>query len=498
MITSFTKTKKWIAVAGIASMSISMLAACGNKETTSAAVNTNEEKPLELSVMMIQQLAEPPKNDSPILQKIQEETHTKLDITWVPASSYDDKVSATIAAGTMPDLLLIRRNKESAMLQAQNAGVFWDLAPYLKDTKNLKNMSEVSKNNATIDGQLFGIPRERVLARYGMIFRKDWLDQLGLQPPKSVDDIYTIAKAFTENDPDQNGKNDTFGIQEDSTMELLKQLAVYSGGANGWGLKDGKIIPDFMYPDFKASLDLYKKMIDEKLIGADFPIAKKYEYFNQEKAGIYFAVLDDAIVRHTDLMKQNPAVVVDIAQNFEGPQGERARATLGYDNILAIPKSSVPDEGKLKQIIAFLDQLGEEPLQSLLMYGVEGTDYTVEDNQAVIIAGSSGSGDWKNFKWDDPYAGITPKETEIEAKVKNTIISNSGIAVIDYSAGLISATNTDKGSELRKAITDAQVRYVLGELDDKGWEDAIAKWRSSGGDQIIEEFTANYNETASK
>lgn len=147
----------------------------------------------------------------------------------MPASSYDDKVSATIAAGTMPDLLLIRRNKESAMLQAQNAGVFWDLAPYLKDTKNLKNMSEVSKNNATIDGQLFGIPRERVLARYGMIFRKDWLDQLGLQPPKSVDDIYTIAKAFTENDPDQNGKNDTFGIQEDSTMELLKQLAVYSG-----------------------------------------------------------------------------------------------------------------------------------------------------------------------------------------------------------------------------------------------------------------------------
>lgn len=481
-----------------------VVAACGSSANTPAASAGQSpgaavDKPLQLNVMMIQQLAEPPKKDSPFLKKIEEHTNTKLDISWVPGAgnAYDDKVSATIASGDLPELLLIRKNKESANLNAQLSGVFWELTPYLKDTKNLVNMNSVAVKNASISGKLYGIPRERVLARYGMVIRKDWLDNLGLQMPKTIDELYTVAKAFTENDPDGDGKKNTFGIQEDASMELLKQLTVYNGGPNGWGLKDGKVQPDFLYPEFKSALDLYKKMVSEKIISADFPIAKKYDYFNQGKAGIYFSVMDDANTRHVDLLKQNTKAVIDVAATLDS-KNQLTRGTTGYDSLLAIPKSSVKDEAKLKEIIAVLDKMGDDSMLSLINAGIESADYTLEGGSAKKIAGSKGSEDWQNFRWGNPYGGIKMVKTPLETKIDGLFEEQKSKAVVDLSASLLSDTNTKSGNDLRKNITDAQVKYVLGELDEKGWNDAVEKWRKSGGDKVIEEFTADYQKNNGK
>lgn len=110
---SFRKSSQWFKLVCITCLSASLLAACSpaKKETPSAEQSDAAgatTKPLELKVMMIQQLAEPPKKDSPYLKKIEEYTNTKLDITWVPGAgtAYDDKVSATIASGNMPDVIL--------------------------------------------------------------------------------------------------------------------------------------------------------------------------------------------------------------------------------------------------------------------------------------------------------------------------------------------------------------------------------------------------------
>jgi putative aldouronate transport system substrate-binding protein len=497
------KAKTVFSVICVACLTASLLAACsGKKDSPSASSSTaaTTQQPLALNVMMIQQQPEPIPKDSLLIKKLEENTNTKLDIAWVPATgtTYDDKVSATIASGKLPDIMLLRKIKETAALNAQLSGAFWDVTPYLKDYKNLSKMNPIAMQNASVGGKLYGIPRERVLARYGMIFRKDWLDNLGLQQPKTVDDIYKIAKAFTLNDPDKNGKNDTFGIQEDATMELLKQLTVYNGGPNAWGLKDGKITPDFMYPEFKTALDLYRKMVSEKIISPDFPIAKKYDYFNQEKAGIYFSVLDDGGSRHTDLMKSNPKAAVDIASNFDGPTGQHVRGTLGYDSMLVIPKSSVASEAKVKQIIGFLDKTAEEPIQTLFRWGIEGSDYTLENGMAKKIPNSKGAGDISGFQWDAPLAGIKGVRTPVEEKINKMIEDNKQLAVVDFSAALLSDTNTQKGKDLMKAITDAETKFLLGELDDKGWNDAVAKWRKDGGDKIIEEFTADYNKNKSK
>ncbi|WJH36557.1 extracellular solute-binding protein [Paenibacillus sp. CC-CFT747] len=42
--------------------------------------------------------------------------------------------------------------------------------------------------------------------------RQDWLDKLGLKAPTTYDEYVNVLKAFTNNDPDGNGKKDTYGF----------------------------------------------------------------------------------------------------------------------------------------------------------------------------------------------------------------------------------------------------------------------------------------------
>ena len=115
------------------------------------------------------------------------------------------------------------------MLNAQLSGYFWDLAPYLKDTSNLSKMSEEAVRNATVNGSLYGIPRERVLARYGMIFRKDWLDNLGLNEPKQPGISIPLPKHSRKMTPIRTDRKIPLASRKTVRWNCLN-LTVYNGG----------------------------------------------------------------------------------------------------------------------------------------------------------------------------------------------------------------------------------------------------------------------------
>ena len=73
-------------------------------------------------------------------------------------------------------------------------------------------MKEIITNNASIDGKTYATDRARALGRNGVTIRKDWLENLGLEEPKTIDEFYNVLKAFTKDDPDGNGKDDTYGL----------------------------------------------------------------------------------------------------------------------------------------------------------------------------------------------------------------------------------------------------------------------------------------------
>ena len=93
-----------------------------------------------------------------------------------------------------------------------------------------------------VDGKVYSLYQGRPLSRQGLIYRKDWADNLGLSAPKTVDEFYEMARAFSEDDPDGNGKNDTIGLTDRSDLifGVFKTIASWHGTPNNWGEKDGR------------------------------------------------------------------------------------------------------------------------------------------------------------------------------------------------------------------------------------------------------------------
>ena len=63
--------------------------------------------------------------------------------------------------------------------------------------------------------------------------RTDWLDKLGLQPPKTTNDVLSISKAFADRDPDGNNRKDTYGLA--ITKELFGGSMGLEGFMAGYG-----------------------------------------------------------------------------------------------------------------------------------------------------------------------------------------------------------------------------------------------------------------------
>lgn len=506
--------KKTIAKRGLlaaAMMSMAFTAACGSSQPAepsggAAAPNGSgaPSGPVEITMMNQYLSAEPPKMDSEAVKLLQEYTNSKLNITWVPSSSYNEKVTASIAAaGDLPQVLLVKDDRNPAIIEAARAGMFWEVGPYLNDFPNLASLDKQRFTNISIDGKVYGIYRWRPIARNGIILRKDWLDNLGLQEPKTVDDLLNVFKAFTHNDPDKNGQNDTFGLSLDSGGALFNHFLAMMGAPNGWEYKDGTMIPEIMTPEYIDTLKLLRQMFQDKVYNSDFPLVKdRTVLVNQGKAGIYIGAYDDLNARFTDLYKSNPQAKLVPVANVSGPKGIKVEAGTGYNSVFMFPKTSIKTEEELKTILGFIDKLGDEKVQNLMTWGVEGKHYKMEEGKAVRIDEQVFTNEVYNnifplMVFDGTKAIAGKLDPNVE-KYNQLIQENENYAVPDPALPLISKTYMEKGKQLDQTITDARTKFIIGELDEKGFQDALAAWRKSGGDQIIAEYKEAYEKTNAK
>nr|WP_281400061.1 extracellular solute-binding protein [Microvirga zambiensis] len=125
---------------------------------------------------------------------------------------------------------------------------------------------------STFKNRVVQIPFQRTMTGLGV--RKSWLEKVGEQPPKTWDDVIRIGKKFQEQDPDGNGRKDTFGI----AMQAGDAPSITGGGINllvyGNGLphplvnEKGDIVID--QPDVSKAVTEYIKLFTEyKLVSPE-------------------------------------------------------------------------------------------------------------------------------------------------------------------------------------------------------------------------------------
>ncbi|MEW9702515.1 extracellular solute-binding protein [Paenibacillus sp. SI8] len=461
---------------------------------------TADSKPTAITIMAPLNTAETPPDT--IIKELEKVTNTKLTYQFFPADTYEEKVNTTLATGALPQVTYLKN--QATFIQMKSAirdGQFWEIGPYLKDFPNLSKMKSTTNENTKVDGKLYTLYHGVDIARQGMIYRKDWADKLGLKAPANTDELYAMMKAFTEQDPDGNGKKDTIGLADrnDLIYGAFKTVDNWLGVPNNWGAKDAKLLPEFMFPEYVASMDYFKKLRDEGLINKDFAATSKTDQqklFTKGTAGIYIGAMTDVSTLNKDLIKNVPNAVVDVHSMVAGSNGKMSSWALGgYNNVLLFPKSAIKTEADLKKILAFFDKMMTPEVANLVTWGIKDANYTVVDGKAKKTDEEKWTREVKAFAdasiGDEDTTGRYLGVPLIPAsgKADELKIANLKNAVQDPTAALDSKTNLEKGVQLQAIITDATYKYIYGTIDKAGFDKAVEDWKSRGGSKIIEEYS---------
>lgn len=478
-----------------------VLAACGAREP-GAEEKKNDAFFLSMAVSPVGEV--PPANNG-VEQAIQAYTNTELQIQWIPLSAYEEKVKVMIASGEMPKL--IKLSYTPTIIATLKAGQFWELGSRLKDYKNLSAPDKRYYDNISVGGKIYGIPLYRDLGRATVQYRKDWFEALGLKVPVTLEDWYRVIRALALEDPDHNGKDDTYGMvlekrYNQDISSLLTRLSVSQGGPNKWRVDNGSFTPEFMTEPFLETMKLFRRLYQEKLINQDFAIADATEttkLYDRGRAGIQIGG-GNAQTWQDKLAVSAPGAVVEVAP-LAGPGGIRLPGEPGNAGFLAIPKDSVKTEEEVGRILSFLDKLLEPPMQTVLAKGIEGRHWKDEGGYTIVTDRVLDLKEVKPYRDTLPFLGssnpaLKPvQQPELFRKNQQLGKANEAYIVPDPTLSLESDTYAEHGKELEQMITDAETKFIMGKLDEAGWKAEIGKWRRAGGDKLMEEYKAAYRKS---
>ena len=175
-----------------------------------------------------------------------------------------------------------------------NAGITTDITNYVEGWKEYKE-GDVRKEIVDLwkTGSKFRMLPSEEGWKLALIYRKDWIDKLGLKPPETVDEFKTVAYAMAQKDPDGNGKNDTYGfvVESDSTWNLGNMI--YAFGADGYfdmadsGYSTGK---GYLKNDaLKKMITMFSEMYRDKVMNPNaFTTPNVTGEFEAGKTGMFF------------------------------------------------------------------------------------------------------------------------------------------------------------------------------------------------------------------
>jgi putative aldouronate transport system substrate-binding protein len=360
----------------------------------------------ELSFLMPTYKEQPPSMTNGVIDGIEELTRTSIDVTWVPDATYAEKYSLMQVSGDLPSITYLPKKllRSGVWISAARNGVFWEIPEStLRDYDNLAAaINESTYRDAAIDGKIYGVPKSSWSALNGLFYRSDWLDAVGMEPPETMDEIYEVARAFTFEDPDGNGRDDTYGFsyiddgENETAWAGFDAFVVAAGGYNRWGIENGSAVPYFDTPEYMTAMKFLKRLYDEGLMNADFALVKgnqKYNAFNQGDVGVMYNYYTNLGGKFNDLLaKQGVEIadarrVIDIVGSLRDVNGNYTQpGSYPVSAIFAVSRDKVETEEGLSRVLEFFDASAsvDGEYRWLVEWGIEGLHYeSIEDGRPV-------------------------------------------------------------------------------------------------------------------
>jgi putative aldouronate transport system substrate-binding protein len=376
--------------------------------------------------------AGPPPDDWIGYQIIKDKLGINLKITMEPSSftDQDTKISMAAASNTLPDLfgvnrdLLIKIAKQGLVAQVDS------LLPLMPERTKTHYSDPLRNKLVQINKKMYGLPDPGAMDRVeGLVIRKDWLDKLGLKVPTTLDELLVVARAFTNKDPDGNGKADTYGFgayYESSSMATagfgrrLDFIMGAFGVAGMWNFESAdKFQFNFRDPNFRKAVEFIKKINDEKLIDPNWTSPNKDEFrarWKQGKFGIWweqFAALStQANYKDFDVNFPNGEIIPIMPP--KGPQGKSSNGLDQANARIYAVSARATQAGKGPYIAKLLEWMATDGYY-LLGFGVEGVNFNKDAKGFITLEGI------------DPAKAYSQKAMQPLTQLRNMVYINNDI-----------------------------------------------------------------------
>lgn len=485
--------RKVLVVLLVLSVIVSGLFANGSSETSAAS--GNDDGLVTITMWQTPAIVEAgaPPDDWVVYDILRDELGINLELSLLPSSATDRdvKMNAAGASNSLPDVMSLSR---PVMIKLAQQGL---LAPLdemfeMMPNRTAKIYNQDTMNYATVNGHVYGLVASTgdIKKNEGILIRKDWLDNLGLDIPVTLEDYMEVMRAFTYDDPDGNGKDDTYGygcfIEITSSEEGLgRRLDPFFGAfgcAGTWDLSKDSPGLNVLKPEYYDALSFIISMQQEGVIDPNWIAYKKDDFRAAWKQGKF------GIMREQHAAYASESNYAPFDSNFPdgewivinppvGPDGESSVGV--YTNVnsgVTAVSAKAYKEGKLEKIAEMFEWMIGDGYY-LIGWGQEGVNFTLDENGVPVID-----------NLPDPSKAFTKAEMQPYQQLKGhafywgeaELLSRYPTYVTEVSGKTMSALTTLR--EMQQCPWDKQVGVdllplITGDLQ-RYYEQSVAEFAS--------------------
>ncbi|KYG97155.1 sugar ABC transporter substrate-binding protein [Paenibacillus polymyxa] len=468
---------------------------------------------------------------------IKQSLNIDVQVLWqVSKENLGQKIDLAIASNDLPDAMIVNQVQLNEMIKA---GEIEDLteaynssvSPEIK--KIIDSTNGLAMEQVTFDGKMMAVPSVTAEDFSMLWIRQDWLDRLGLKPPKTVDDLEAIAKAFVENDPDGNSKRDTIGLASSTGLyndfnnsafafDLTPIFAAYGSFPGYWLSKDGKPVYGSVLPETKDALVKLREMYAKGLLDPEMGIRKEAEEtVINGQAGMFFQgfyagywPLPSAWQNEPKANWQAYALPLDANGAYhvkvDNPSSSFLVVRKGYahpEAIIKINNLYLRDEFKYgtrfmlsRNFFAPADEARYESkaAQDILMGTKTPADFKGKSEYKLLENLVSTIKQTKLKPYDQHGISYWNKHSDSFMRSYSLLVGgrnffDPNIHKVRSLTYIRTPTMEKAWGELSKLEHDTFLKIILGAEPIDSFDQFVEEWKEQGGDQVTVEVTVAHN-----
>lgn len=448
---------------------------------------------------------------------------TNANWTLTYASDFNSELITRAAASDMPDL--IGFDSSADLFNLYDEGVLLeDWTPYAADMpQTFENMGDTAKMFYTKEGMLTCVTTKPGEQLWAFNIRKDWLTNLNLSMPTTVDELLAVAKAFTFDDPDKNGKDDTFGFTSaggNGIGEIISLELLY-GPLSYYVTADKNVSSYIVDGNLLKFVTLMKQIVDEGIINPDWYTIG----WDERKPNLYNGMYGiswyppEALLTETDGAREGDGVVegwweyMPLFDASGNGTGGKLNGQSPFGAIRTVSADAAADEVKMKAIVTFLETTAIPHREYYIFRaGVDIDTFVMKeigsrvyiDGLAAAKTARKGDGEGQNLgfanygKIINSYSaeanvvwGTTPEPSQIilNALAMSEMIINAPRH--DNTAFLLDL-DKDKTADANTVYNEFMINYIQGKTTD--YDAFVSKWLQVGGQELLDEAKQQFTD----